>query len=263
MSYEGKVVIVTGSSAGIGAAAAKLFAQEGAKLTLTGRDVERLRQVESECERLSGVRPLVIAADVCADDAARAVVDGTAEHFGRIDVLVNNAGTSSITNILAPDYLVEYDRIMATNLRAAVVITHAALPHLVKTKGNIINVSSMGGMSPAAGIGHYCTSKAALDQFSRCVALKVAPKGVRINTINPGPVRLNIFRSICLSNEQRQANEKHLPSEFILEPEEVGNLMLYLASDKARSITGSSFVIDVGALLIGANTVMKTIWKSN
>ncbi|GBP08308.1 2,5-dichloro-2,5-cyclohexadiene-1,4-diol dehydrogenase [Eumeta japonica] len=148
---------------------------------------------------------------------------------------------------------------MATNLRAAVVITHAALPHLVKTKGNIINVSSIAGMSPSAGIGHYCTSKAALDQFSRCVALEVAPKGVRVNTINPGPVRTDIFRNIGLSDERLHANGKGLPLGFVSETEEVGNLMLYLASDKARSITGSSFVIDVGALLIGANTVMEII----
>ncbi|GBP85326.1 11-beta-hydroxysteroid dehydrogenase-like 4B [Eumeta japonica] len=203
MSFKDKVVVVTGSSSGIGAATAKAFAKEGAKVALVGRRAERLKQVERECEILSGASHLTLVADVSKDDEARAIISKTVERYGRLDVLVNNAGIVSVKTILDPDYVTEFDRIMGTNLRAAVVVTNAALPHLVKTKGNIVNVSSIAGTSPTAMCSHYAASKAGLDHF-------------------------------------REEAGKSLPLGFISKSEEVADLILYLASEKAKSITGST-----------------------
>ncbi|GBP85329.1 3-oxoacyl-[acyl-carrier-protein] reductase FabG [Eumeta japonica] len=251
MSFKDKVVIVTGSSSGIGAATAKLFAREGAKVTLVGRNVDKLKNIERECTELGGVQPLTIVADVSNDEEAKAIVQKTVELHGKLDILVNNAGIGSFSSILDTNYMTEFDRIMATNLRAVVVITNSALPYLIQSKGNIINVSSIAALNPTPAVSPYCTSKAALDHFSRSVAAEVASKGVRVNIVSPGPVKTDMNQTVGVSDEQMEMLAKSTPLGFIIKSEEVGELILYLASDKAKSITGSTFVIDVGATLQG------------
>ncbi|GBP85338.1 11-beta-hydroxysteroid dehydrogenase-like 2 [Eumeta japonica] len=134
MSFTNKVVIVTGSSSGIGASTAILFAREGAKVTITGRNVEKLNKVEKEIDKLTGNKPLAIVADISKEDDAIGIVNKTVSHFGKLDVLVNNAGVVSYRGIFDSDYLTEFDRIMSTNLRAAATMTYAAMPHLVTTR---------------------------------------------------------------------------------------------------------------------------------
>ncbi|GBP85330.1 Glucose 1-dehydrogenase [Eumeta japonica] len=256
MSFTNKVVIVTGASAGIGAATAKLFAKEGVKLSLVGRNVQKLKETEKECKALSGLEPLSIVADLSNEDEARGVISKAIERFGKLDVLVNNAGVSGLTSILDPSYVAEFDRIQTTNIRAVVVLTHAALPHLIKTKGNIVNVSSIASLTPAATLSPYCTSKTALNQFSRCIALEVGPKGVRVNIVAPGPVNTEIHKSTGMTDEQIAESGNHMPLGFLTESEEIGDMILYLASEKAKSITGSVHVVDVGAALNGMNTTL-------
>ncbi|XP_022834404.1 uncharacterized protein LOC111362103 [Spodoptera litura] len=250
MSFQDKVVIVIGASSGIGAAAAIKFAEEGAKVALVGRNQEKLNNVAKKCDN-----PLIIAADITKDEDAKRIIEETVRHFAKIDILINNAGTGSRTNIQDKSYIQIFDRIMSTNLRAMVVLTHLAVPHLVKTKGNIVNISSVAAyrvIIPESSA--YCASKAGLDHFTRAVALELAPHGVRVNVINPGPVRTDIIENTTgVTKEEATARFDSMKTLTALsrvsEPEEVADLILFTASDKSKAITGSSIVTDNGMLL--------------
>ncbi|GBP85333.1 Glucose 1-dehydrogenase 1 [Eumeta japonica] len=263
MSFVNKVVIVTGSSSGIGATTAILFAREGAKVTITGRNVEKLNKVEKEIEKLTGNKPLAIAADISKEDDAIGIVNKTVSYFGKLDVLVNNAGVATYRSIFDSDYLTEFDRVVATNLRAVATLTYAAMPHLVKSKGNIVNVSSIAAVSPGGIMSHCCAAKAGLDHFSRSVASEVASKGVRVNLVGPGPVKTDIYQTSGFADEEVAAIAKQMPLGFMTETEEVGELILFLASDKARSVTGSTYAIDVGVALNGFNTFLNILHNRN
>lgn len=255
MNFQNKVVLVTGASSGIGAATAIAFAAQGAKVSIVGRNETKLANVAIICEQ-KGSKPLVISADVTKDADAKRIINDTIKHYGCLDVLVNNAGIYNPTSIFSSDALESYDKIMTTNLRSTVQLTHLAAPHLVKTKGNIINVSSIVAMGILIENSFaYSTSKAGMDQFSRSVALELAKHGVRVNTVNPGMVKTDINQNAGMSKEQDEvlmaAVAKTTPLQRIGEPDEIADLILFLASDKARCITGSSYVSDNGALLKG------------
>ena len=249
MSFKDKVVIVTGSSSGIGAAIAIKFAEEGAKVTIVGRNTEKLNNVAKKCND-----PLVVVADINKDENVKRILDETIKRFGKLDILVNNAGIVRATSIQAEDAMKAFDEVMSTNLRSVVYLTHLAAPHLVKTKGNIINISSIAAVK-AFGQGNfsYDTSKAGLDHFSRSIAQELASSGVRVNTVNPGPVRTDILQNTGITGEMEEATFKYMRSMTTLnrisDPEEIADIVLFLASDKARAITGSSFVTDNGTLL--------------
>ncbi|XP_063891969.1 glucose 1-dehydrogenase-like [Helicoverpa armigera] len=249
MSFQNKVVIVTGSSSGIGAAIAIKFAEEGAKVALVGRNQEKLNNVAKKCGK-----PLVLVADVTKEEDAKRIVDETVKVFGKLDVLVNNAGIGGGCPITADNAIEIFDKVMNTNLRAPVYLTHLAAPHLVKTKGNIVNISSVSALRiQMQGSFAYSASKAALDHFSRAVALELASSGVRVNTVNPGPVKTDIMENMGLSEADIAATLKLMEDmtqlKRISDSQEIGDLVLFLASDKAKAITGSSYVIDNGMLL--------------
>jgi NAD(P)-dependent dehydrogenase (short-subunit alcohol dehydrogenase family) len=183
MSFEGKVVIITGASSGIGAQSARDFAKLGAKVTLVGRNLENLQQVAADCGSSENV--LTIQADVTVEVDAKKIIDQTIKKFSQLDVLLNNAGiieNGSIENTS----IEQYDRVMNTNMRSIYYLTMLAVPHLIKTQGNIVNISSVCGIRSFPGVLAYNISKAAVDQFTRCVALELAPKNVRVNSVAPG-----------------------------------------------------------------------------
>lgn len=258
MAFNNRVVIVTGSSSGIGAAAAIAFAKEGAHVVIVGRKEGKMKNVKDKCEAY-GKTTLVVKADVSKDSEVKAIIDETIEKFGKLDVLVNNAGMFEAKDVTNEDFIESYDRVMNINLRAQVYITHLAIPHLIKTKGNIVNISSIGGTSTASAktILSYCVSKAGLNHFSRGVAVKLAEYGVRVNIVSPGPVLTDILDNLTAPI----LDWDHLKQSTILkrvsEPEEIADMILYLASDKARGITGSEFIIDNGALLMGQRSFAK------
>ncbi|XP_063368356.1 A-factor type gamma-butyrolactone 1'-reductase (1S-forming)-like [Cydia amplana] len=252
MSFSGKVVLVTGASSGIGAAPAILFTKEGARVAIVGRNETKLSNVANQCAE-KGETPLVIKADISNEQEASTIVQQTVDEFGKLDVLINNAGFSKLGSLLDGKILEAYDDVMKTDVRAAIHLTTLAAPHLIKTKGNVINTSSIGSLHVPQVPTHatYCISKAALDHFTRCAALELAPSGVRVNSILPGPVKTDILENSGILNPD--AEWERFKSGTVLnriaEPEEIAELMLFLASDKARSITGSSFVSDNGYLL--------------
>ncbi|CAH2051667.1 unnamed protein product, partial [Iphiclides podalirius] len=251
MSFKDKVVVVTGSSSGIGASAAIEFAKEGAHVVIVGRNETKLDYVRKKCEKY-GKKPLVIKADVSKDADGKKIVDETIEKFGGIDVLVNNAGTCARADITSENFMESYDHIINVNLRGVVYITHLAIPHLIKSKGNIINISSVAGtitLGSPDGIP-YSVSKAGLNHFTRCAALKLASYGVRVNTISPGPVRTDIFNNPTMESITWEKIGEITALKRVSEPEEIADLILFLASDKARGITGSNFVSDNGMMIV-------------
>lgn len=250
MSFKERVVLVTGSSSGIGASTAIQFVKEGAYVVIVGRNEEKLKNVRAQCERY-GKKPLVVKADVSNDADSKRVVDETVQKFGRIDVLVNNAGMVEKADITNENFMEAYDRVVNVNLRGVVFITHRAIPHLIKSKGNIINISSVAGSSTlgSAELIPYCVSKAGINHFTRGTALKLASYGIRVNTISPGPVRTDILDHSSMKSETWEQAAGVTALKRVSEPEEIADLILFLASDKARGITGSNFITDNGALI--------------
>ncbi|XP_050362825.1 3-oxoacyl-[acyl-carrier-protein] reductase FabG-like [Nymphalis io] len=246
MSFKNKVVIVTGASSGIGASASIMFSKEGAHVVMVGRNETKLAAVAAQCSS-----PLVVPADVANDDDARRIIDQTINKFGKIDVLVNNAGLSVENGgILGNDMMKAFDTVINVNLRAVVHLTILAAPYLVKTKGNIVNISSISGIMPPFGPGmtNYYVSKAALNHFTVSAATELSPLGVRVNTISPGPVRTDF-----MENAKSALTWDDFPPMTLLnrvsEPEEVADLILYMASDRTKSVTGSNYVTDNGMLI--------------
>ncbi|CAH2094145.1 unnamed protein product [Euphydryas editha] len=250
MSFKNKIVLITGASSGIGAAAAISFAKEGANVALVGRNEQKLQKVKEECAKTGNV-PFVVRADVSNDQDVMRIIEETIEKFGKINVLVNNAGMIGFDGILSDNIMSMFDSIMKTNLRAAVYMTHLAAPHLIKSKGNIINISSIAGKktSKIRPMVSYTASKAALDHFTRNVAAELAPHGVRVNSISPGPVKTDILINAGVNSSMVDI-EKMLPLGRISDSQEIADLILFLASDKAKAITGSDYVSDNGAMLL-------------
>lgn len=254
MDFDNKVIVITGASSGIGAAAALLYAKQSAKVVLVGRNEESLHKVAKQCEDTKSIKPLVIKAELSLDDDVKKIVAQTIDRFGRIDVLINNAGVGVRGSILEGVELL--DRAMATNLRAVYHLTSLAAPHLIKTKGCIVNVSSVAALRPIKDVDYlpYCVSKAALDQFTKCVAVELGRHGVRVNSVNPGGTNTPFAETAGFTKEQVSELYKSRSSLYPLgkmaESEEVADLILYLSSDRARSITGGIYVIDNGEILV-------------
>lgn len=191
MSFADKVVIITGASSGIGAAAAVHFSELGAKVTITGRNEENLIETKAKCIN----EVLSIAADVNDENDRKKIIDGTVKRYGKIDVLVNNAGIGENGDILTTT-LDQYDTVMNTNVRSVFHLTQLAVPFLIKTQGNVVNISSVAGQRQFPNLLVYCMSKAAIDQFTKCVALELAPKNVRVNAVNPAFIVTNFHKRL-------------------------------------------------------------------
>ncbi|XP_030023292.2 3-oxoacyl-[acyl-carrier-protein] reductase FabG-like [Manduca sexta] len=236
MSFAHKVVLITGGGAGIGAATALAFAKEGAKVVIVDRN-------KSKVDHNGNV--LELRNDISHENQAVTVMQRTLEKFGKLDILVNNAAVLNQARLLQDNFLQAYDEVMATNLRAAVHLTRLAAPHLIKTKGNIINISSIGGImipSEPAFIPYYI-SKAGLNHFTKAAALELAPYGVRVNAISPGIVNTHM---LDIGGYSKPKLEAMTALKRIVEPEEIADLIMFVASDKAKSVTGSNYVTDNG-----------------
>lgn len=248
MDFEGKVVLITGASSGIGAGAAVKFAELGALLILNGRNEENLKAVAKQCSAI-GKEPHLVIADISKEADTERLWQETLNKFNKLDILVNNAGIIEIGSIENTS-LGQYDRVMNTNLRAVYHLTMLAVPELVKSKGNIVNVSSVNGIRSFPGVLAYNISKMGLDQFTRCIALELAPKGIRVNSVNPGVVVTNIHKRGGMDEETYQKFLEHSKTTHALgragTVEEVANAITFLASDLATFTTGTSLSVDGG-----------------
>jgi len=245
---QGKVCIITGASSGIGRAAALLFAEKGATVVALGRNEKELKALRDDAQEGSGTIKIQLT-DVLEMTQIEKAVNDCIESFGQIDVLVNAAGiilNGSIENTSLEDW----DKMMNINLRAVFCVMQKCIPHLEKTKGNVVNVSSVAGLRAFPSVLAYCVSKAAIDQLTRCTALELAPKGVRINAVNPGVVVTSLHKRSGMADEDYQnfleRSKATHPIGRVGEPSEVAELIYYLASEKAAWITGATYEIDGG-----------------
>lgn len=254
MSFTGKVVVITGASSGIGADAARHLANLGANVVIVGRNAERLNAVVKEINNAGSPEPLAIVADVTKD--ADRVINQTISKFGKLDVLVNNAGILTFGPFTGLD-IKSFDEILNTNVRSVILLTQAAIPHLEKTKGNIVNISSIAGIRPITGASAYCASKAALDMITGCLAIELGPKKIRVNSVNPGMIRTPIFQTSGIPEDKVpdhfEKAAKSYPIGRIGEVPDTSAAIAYLASDQASFVTGVLLRVDGGRVLAGTD----------
>jgi NAD(P)-dependent dehydrogenase (short-subunit alcohol dehydrogenase family) len=246
--FSGKVALVTGATSGIGQACALAFAQAGANVVCVGRKADALKAIKTKIIEI-GAEAITIEANLADTAAAARVVEGAVNGFGGIDVLVNAAGHIS-NGTIENTSLEAWDEMMNVNVRAVFQLMQKALPSLIERRGSIVNVSSVTGLRAFPGVLAYCVSKAALDQLTRCASLELASKGVRVNAVNPGVVVTEIHKRGGMNDEAYAAFLEHSKTTHPLgrtgRPEEIADLVLFLASDKASWITGATYSIDGG-----------------
>jgi NAD(P)-dependent dehydrogenase (short-subunit alcohol dehydrogenase family) len=247
----GKRVMVTGASSGIGRATAGLFLSAGATVALAGRREGAMADVAQESAGAGG-KAFVVTADLSDEKRSEFCMTEASEKMGGLDVLINAAGILKSGRI-EETTLELWDEMMNINLRSVFHLMKLAVPHLERSRGNIVNVSSVTGPRSFPGVLAYCVSKAGVDHLTRCAALELAPKGIRVNAVNPGVVVTYLHRSGGMSEEAYAAFLEHSKSTHPLgrvgEPGEIADLIYFLASDRASWITGATVNIDGGRAL--------------
>lgn len=181
-NFNGKVCLVTGASSGIGSSIAMLFSQNGATVVMTGRNANNLQQVANKIETSTGKKPLTIIGDLIDEKLPEKLINETIEKFGQLDILINNAGSGTPNgSYSSPNLIDEFDNLFKLNVRSVLALSQLAVPYLEKTKGNIINISSISSIKPIWLV--YCASKASLDSITKSMAIELAVKGIRVNSI--------------------------------------------------------------------------------
>ncbi len=242
---NGKVAIVTGGGSGIGRAIAQRFARAGAQVVIVGRRGLPLQETAAADSKIS-----YVVGDITKDETIEALIRNVKTQFGRLDILVNNAGwcpVQPVTEITIADY----DRAFSLNVRALVNMTIHALPLIRRSKGTILNLSSVGATHRAPNLSMYVGAKAAVENFTRVWALELAGEGVRVNAIAPGAADTNIWNATDLSDE---AAKKHrdgiaagIPCGRFAAPEEIANVAAFLVSDEASYVNGAVYAVDGGS----------------
>jgi NAD(P)-dependent dehydrogenase (short-subunit alcohol dehydrogenase family) len=246
--FLGKTALVTGATSGIGKAAAICFAKAGARVAAVGRNEQALAALKNELE-IHSPGSIIVRADVTAEGDVEQALATVREQFGGLDVVVNAAGHIA-NGTVENTSIEEWDAMMSVNLRAVFNLMQQSLPLLEARRGNIVNISSVTGLRAFPGVLAYCVSKAGLDQLTRCAALELAPKGIRVNAVNPGVVVTEIHKRGGMNDDKYDAFLEHSkqthPLGRVGKATEVADLVLFLASEKASWITGATYSIDGG-----------------
>lgn len=252
MSFENKVVLVTGAGSGIGADAAENFAKNGAKVALIDINEFHLNQVFAKIVESNAPAPFKLVADVTTD--AEKIINETVQHFDKLDVLVNSAGIGHYDN-LSNFNMQKFDVLMSTNVKSVIALTKFAAVHLEKTEGNIVNLSSVSGVRPAANYLSYGISKASINHFTKCMAMELAQQKIRVNAIAPTVINTPMCRSFrgldspqATEHRFKYIGEKH-PLGRIGNVSDTTAAILYLASNDASFITGTILAVDGGAAI--------------
>jgi NAD(P)-dependent dehydrogenase (short-subunit alcohol dehydrogenase family) len=245
-SLEGKIAFVTGAGRGLGRAGALAFAKAGAHLVLVSRTRSQLEETAAAVERL-GRKALVATADSRNQQEVASAVRAAVEAFGRIDILFNNAGT----NVRKPVVEMtdeDWHAIIETNVKGVFVVARAVARQMIAQKGGcIINMSSASSVVPERDKVVYASSKGAVMQFTKGLALEMAPHGIRVNAIAPGYMMTPLVKGYLESDAERQQRIlSRIALSRVGQPEEIGGALVFLASDAASYITGATIAIDGG-----------------
>ena len=249
LRLDGKVALVTGASRGIGRAIAASMAASGAAVMLSSRKIADLESAADEIRAATGAEVAVFAANAGEPDQADACVAATVDRFGAVDILVNNAATNPYMGPTLEIDTSRFDKTVAVNWRGPLMWTQSAWRASMSERGGVVvNIASIGGMSVEASIGVYNGTKAAVIHLTRQLALEMAP-GVRVVGIAPGLVKTDMARALWEPHEEAMA--RHMPVGRLGVPDDIANAAVFLCSDAASWITGTTLVIDGGALLRG------------
>jgi len=244
----GKVAIVTGASRGIGAAAARAFADAGAAVALAARDADALEQVAHEVEGRGG-RAIAVPTDVADEGAVRRLVETTVGAFGRLDAAFNKAGGGGRGKApLAELDTEEFDAVLGVNLRGAFLSMKHEIPAMLESgRGAIVNTSSTAGLAgAAAGIAPYASAKHGLQGLTKIAAIDYAERGIRVNAVAPGPILTDLLSGI--GEERQRMVAQAVPMRRLGRPEEVAAAAVWLCSEEAGFVTGATLAIDGGKL---------------
>lgn len=250
MRLEGKIALVTGADSGIGRATALTFAREGADVAVHYNTDERGAEQTAEGIREHGRRAEIFQADFSNPSSAENLVAQTIERLGGLDILVNNAGKGEGEESSLDIDTETFVNVINVDLVAPFILAREAAKHMAeKGSGSIINVTSVHEAIPQEGASAYCGAKGGLKMVTKTMALELAPKGVRINTIAPGMIATPMTVSTLHDTEAAEQAEARIPMGRAGEQQEIANVALFLASDEASYITGSSFFADGGLTL--------------
>jgi len=243
LKLSGKIAIVTGGSRGIGFATAKILSENGATVIITAKNPERLEKIVLEIPNAIG-----IPADVRKTNDAKNVINKTIEKFGKLDILVNNAGIFPQIKKLHEIDEDEWNQVLDVNLTGQFRFTKEAIPHLQKTSGSIINISSDAGIKAYDGFNAdaYSASKSALILLTKCWALEYSKDKIRVNCICPGVVDIDMTKPFLKTEKDIEFMDNEHPLGRIGQPEEIGKAVLYFASDDASWTTGAILTVDGG-----------------
>jgi NAD(P)-dependent dehydrogenase (short-subunit alcohol dehydrogenase family) len=243
---QGKVALITGGNAGIGEAIARRFAREGASVVITGRRKDLLDQIVADIAREGG-RAVSVSGSVADETHARAAVDQAVRTFGKLDVLVNNAGIGVFGKLVHETDDAAWDEVLAVNLTGAFRMTRASVPAMLEAGGgSIINISSIASLVGIPMLAAYSASKGGMDSLTRCTAIDYAKQGIRCNAVTAGLVDTPMAASLINDPEKLAWVMNMYPMGRPGKPEEVASLVLYLASDESAWVTGGLFPIDGG-----------------
>lgn len=240
--FANKVVLVTGAASGIGEAAARRFGAEGARLVLADQKAEGLRAAAGSLEAAA---LHTVTADLSKADQCEGVIGAAIERFGRLDVLINNAGKDHLGKVDAGD-IGDFSSVIETDLYGVFYMTRFALPHLRRSRGCIVNVSSVSGLGGDWNHSFYCAAKGAVTNFTRAVALDEAENGVRVNAVNPSLVYTPFTAGMQEQPELVAKFEERIPMGRGAKPEDISGAIAFLASEDAHFVTGVNLPVDGG-----------------
>jgi len=240
--FTGKTVIVTGASSGIGKGAAERFADEGANIVAVGRDAAKVGEALAH---LPQDRLVAIGGDVADPATARAAVEAAVERYGRVDVLINNAGIAIGGDVTATEEQ-DFAKVLAVNVGGYFHFAKAAMSQIVQTKGSIVMTSSVSGLGGDWDMFAYNTSKGAVTNMVRAMAMDAGKQGVRVNAVNPSLTDSNMTKDMQEDDALMAKFMERIPLGRIARPDDVAAVMAFLASDDARFVTGVNLPVDGG-----------------